>query len=64
LPGIEFNWQWALLPIANFSLLFRDIMTEIAGGSGAGLSGEGETGSVPVLVKRFGEETIVAVPFD
>ena len=30
LPGIEYNWQWGLVPIANFSLLFRDLMTVIA----------------------------------
>ena len=32
LPGIEFNWQWGLVPISNFALLFRDLMTQISAG--------------------------------
>jgi ABC-type Na+ efflux pump permease subunit len=33
LPGIELNFFWGMLPIANFSLLFRDMMTEISTGN-------------------------------
>ncbi|MGE3855051.1 MAG: ABC transporter permease, partial [Planctomycetota bacterium] len=32
LPGIDFNWQWGLVPISNFALLFRDIMTRVTAG--------------------------------
>lgn len=39
-PGIKFSWQWGLLPIANFALLYRDLMTHISTAGDSALPAE------------------------